>query len=71
MNTPDRAEDTLFEMLDAVVDDPETTTDLVAIGDTFYEQLQQQSDAALIAGNLARSEIAASIADLHAYLSME
>lgn len=66
-----QAEDTLFEMLDAVAGDDETTADLIAIGDMFYEQLQQQSDAALIAGNLTRTEIAAGIDDLHSYLSGE
>jgi hypothetical protein len=66
-----RAEDTLFAMLDAVAGDPETTANLIVIGDLFYERLQQQSDAALIAGNLARSEIATGMADLHNYLSGE
>ena len=66
-----QAEDVLFEMLDAVADDGETTADLIAIGEMFYERLQQQSDAALITGNLARSEIASGINDLHSYLSGE
>ena len=66
-----RAEDTLFAMLDAVAGDPETTANLIVIGDLFYERLQQQSDAALTAGNLARSEIAAGMTDLHNYLSGE
>jgi tetratricopeptide (TPR) repeat protein len=66
-----QAEDTLFAMLDAVSGDSEATADLIAIGDMFYERMQQQSDAALIAGNLARSEIATGIIDLHNYLSGE
>lgn len=66
-----QAEDTLFEMLNAVIGDGETTADLIAIGNMFYERLQQQSDAALIAGNLTRSEIASGINDLHSYLSGE
>lgn len=66
-----QAENTLFEMLDAVAGDAKTTADLVAIGDRFYERVQQHNDAALIAGNLARSEIASGINDLHSYLSGE
>ncbi len=62
-----RAEDTLFAMLDAVADDPETTADIVAIGDMFYERLQQLDDDTLIAGNLARDEIAVGITDLRNY----
>jgi len=64
-----KAEDTLFGMLDAVAGDPDTTTDLVAIGELFYERLQQLDDERLIAGNLARSEIATGMADLHSYLN--
>jgi len=64
-----QAEDTLFAMLEAIIGDDETTADIIAIGDMFYERLQQQSDAALIAGNLTRSEIASGINDLHSYLS--
>jgi len=66
-----QAEDALFEMLNAVIGDDETTADLIVIGDMFYEQLQQQSDAALSAGNFTRSEIASGINDLHRYLSGE
>jgi tetratricopeptide (TPR) repeat protein len=66
-----QAEDVLFQMLDTVSDDPETISDLIAIGDLFYVRIQQQSDVALIAGNLARSEIATGILDLHNYLSGE
>ena len=63
------AEDTLFGMLDAVAGDPDTTTDLFAIGELFYERLQQLDDERLIAGNLARSEIATGMDDLHSYLN--
>jgi tetratricopeptide (TPR) repeat protein len=66
-----QAEDTLFAMLDTVAGDPEAVEDLIAVGDLFYERLQQQSDAELIAGNLARSEIAAGMVDLHSYLNGE
>ncbi|MFN2285288.1 MAG: DUF6483 family protein [Anaerolineae bacterium] len=66
-----QAEDRLFAMLETVADDPEAITDLIAIGNLFYERIQRQSDAALIAGNLARSEIAAGMADLHNYLNGE
>lgn len=62
-----KAEDTLFEMLDTVADDPDTTADVIAIGDMFYERLQQLDDETLVAGNLARGEIASSVADLHNY----
>ena len=66
-----QAEDRLFAMLETVADDPEAITDLIAIGDLFYKRIQQQSDAALIAGNLARSEVATGILDLHNYLNEE
>jgi hypothetical protein len=56
-------------MLDAVFGEPEATANLIVIGDLFYERLQQQSDAALIAGNLPRSEIETGRIDLHTYLS--
>lgn len=62
-----RAEDVLFEMLDVVADDSKTTADIVAIGDMFYERLQQLDDETLIAGNLARDEIAMGITDLRNY----
>jgi len=62
-----KAEDTLFAMLEAVADDPETTADIIAIGDMFYERLQQLDDKTLIAGNLARSEIDSGINDLRSY----
>ena len=62
-----KAEDTLFAMLEAVADDPETTADIIAIGDMFYERLQQLDDETLIAGNLARSEIDSGINDLRSY----
>jgi tetratricopeptide (TPR) repeat protein len=62
-----KAENTLFAMLDAVTGDPDTTADVVAVGDMFYERIRQQSDAVLIAGNLARDEITVGLSDLHHY----
>lgn len=62
-----KAEDTLFEMLDSVADDPNATAELIAIGDIFYERLQQLDDEILIAGNFARDEIATGITDLRNY----
>jgi len=66
-----QAEDILFAMLDTVADDPDTTAELIAIGDMFYERLQQLDDELLVAGNLAHSEIATGMADLHSYLNGE
>ncbi len=66
-----RAEDTLFEMLDAVADDPHTTAEIIAIGELFYERLQQLDDEILVAGNLARDEITAGMADLRNYPDQE
>ena len=62
-----KAEDTLFQMLDAVADDPDTTAELIALGDMFYERLQHLDDETLAAGNLGREEIAAGIVDLRHY----
>lgn len=62
-----KAEDTLFEMLDATADDPDTTAELIVIGDMFYERLQQLDDETLVAGNLAREEIAMGVTDLRNY----
>ncbi len=62
-----KAEDTLFEMLDSVTDDPNTTAELIAIGDMFYERLQHLDDETLVAGNFARGEIAVGITGLRNY----
>lgn len=54
-----KAEDVLFEMHDAAAADPATLAEIVDIGIAFYRRLQQQSDAALSAGNLSRDEVEA------------
>lgn len=54
-----KAEDALFDLLD---DDP----DLITEGIDLYERLATLPDAALIAGNLPRDEVAAGLAELRA-----
>jgi hypothetical protein len=56
-----KAEDALFALLDAAPD----TGEVVQFGIAFYERLRGQSDAALAAGNLPRSELEAGVAELH------
>jgi tetratricopeptide (TPR) repeat protein len=58
-----KAEDTLFEMLDAVPGDP----DLLAIGRAFYGRLRSEADERLAAGDLTRREIEAGLAELDRY----
>jgi hypothetical protein len=55
-----KAEDALFAMLEA---EP-GNAGLVNFGASFYKRLQGQSDAALAAGNLPRSELEAGLAEL-------
>ena len=55
-----KAEDCLFAMLDAESSNP----GLVEFGIVFYERLRSQSDANLTAGDLPRSELEASLAEL-------
>ena len=55
-----KAEDALFAMLEA---EP-GNAGLVDFGVTFYERLQDQSDASLAAGNLPRPELEAGLAEL-------
>lgn len=55
-----KAEDALFAMLEA---EP-GNAGLVDFGVTFYERLQDQSDACLAAGNLPRPELEAGLAEL-------
>jgi tetratricopeptide (TPR) repeat protein len=64
-----KAEDVLFEMLDAVSDIPENVADIARMGIAFYERLQQKSDDALMAGNLSRDEVEASLEEVRGYLS--
>ncbi len=58
-----KAEDVLFEMRDAAAD-PVTLAEVVDMGSAFYRRLQQQSDAALSAGNLSRDEVQAGLREL-------
>lgn len=58
-----KAEDVLFEMRDAAAD-PATLAEIVDIGAAFYRRLQQQSDAALSAGNLSRDEVVAGLKEI-------
>jgi hypothetical protein len=60
-----KAEDALFAMLEA---EP-GNAGLVEFGVAFYERLRGQSDAALEAGNLPRSELEASLAELRKQLA--
>ncbi|MCG8352726.1 MAG: DUF6483 family protein [Chloroflexales bacterium] len=54
-----KAEDLLFELRNAHPND----ADISAFGLAFYERLRQQSDDDLIAGNLPRDEVEASLAE--------
>ncbi len=55
-----KAEDALFTLLETQPNEPK----LLDFGIAFYQRLARQSDASLIAGNLARAEINAGISDL-------
>jgi len=55
-----KAEDALFAMLEAEPSHP----GLVEFGITFYERLRSHSDTALAEGNLPRTELEASLAEL-------
>lgn len=55
-----KAEDALFTLLDTQPNEPA----LVEFGLQFYRRLQGQSDAALLAGNLPRTELETGIAEL-------
>jgi hypothetical protein len=48
-----RAENRLFELLDQ----PADTAAVAALGESFYDRMQQRSDAQLAAGNFSRPEI--------------
>jgi hypothetical protein len=54
-----KAEDALFALLDVA-----PSTPVVQFGIAFYERLRGQSDSALAAGNLPRSELEAGLAEL-------
>jgi tetratricopeptide (TPR) repeat protein len=58
-----QAEDALFEALEV---EP-GNADVVETGLAFYERLRQQSDEALVAGNLPRDEVEAGLAEWQAY----
>jgi len=55
------AEDTLFDLLDT---DEATAPQLLEDGIAFYERLQRQSDADLIAGDLPRAEVESALQEL-------
>ncbi|MFN2164833.1 MAG: DUF6483 family protein [Anaerolineae bacterium] len=55
-----RAEDVLFDMLEAQPDDAE----LIALGTAFYHRLLTVPDALLAAGHLPRDEVEAGLAEL-------
>ena len=55
-----KAEDALFAMLDIELNNPA----LLDFGISFYQRLQDQSDAVLIEGNLPRVEVEAGLTDL-------
>jgi hypothetical protein len=55
-----KAEDALFALLDADLNNP----GLVRFGITFYERLRGQSEASLAEGNLPREEVEAGLTDL-------
>jgi len=55
-----KAEDALFALLDAAP----ITAEVAEFGIAFYERLRGQSDSALAAGNLPRSELEAGLAEL-------
>ena len=59
-----RAEDALFEALEA---EP-GNADAIEAGLAFYKRLRQQTDAALVAGNLPRDEVKAGLAELRTHL---
>jgi hypothetical protein len=58
-----RAEDVLFEMLEG----DSTDAQLLAFGREFYARLLRQSDERLAAGDLARPEVEAGLAELRRY----
>ena len=60
-----KTEDILWAMLQAVPGD----CGIIGIGRALYTRLQQQTDAALIAGNLPRDEVNGGLADLEVYAS--
>jgi len=62
-----KAEDLLFDMLDTNAGDAETMASLIEIGTAFYERLQRQSDAALVAGHLSRDEVARGLREVQSY----
>ena len=55
-----KAEDALFAMLETEMDGPK----LLDFGITYYQRLENQSDASLTAGNLTRAELNAGLAEL-------
>lgn len=57
-----KAEDVLFELLDAEA----FGVDVSRLGIAFYARLAERSDAELVAGNLPRAELAAGLAELRA-----
>jgi hypothetical protein len=60
-----KAEDALFSILDG---EP-AHEQLLQFGLAFYERLQGQSDAALLAGNLPRPEVEAGLAEIKTKLA--
>jgi len=55
-----KAEDALFAMVEATEADPE----VIGLGRAFYSRTLRRSDAALVAGNLPRSEAEAGLVEL-------
>jgi hypothetical protein len=55
-----KAEDALFSILDAVAAD----SAVIGFGRAFYERTLRRSDAALVAGNLPRSEALQGLSEL-------
>ena len=61
-----KAEDVLFEMLEAEAAEAGNKKPIIQQGITFYTHLMQKSDAALQTGNLSREEIKEGLAQLQA-----
>lgn len=61
-----KAEDVLFEMLEAEAGEAGNKKLIIQQGITFYTHLTQKSDAALQTGNLSREEIKEGLAQLQA-----
>jgi len=60
-----KAEDALFEVIEASPDEAELDADLFQQGSEFYERLRKKNDIELAAGDFSREEIEEGLAQLH------